>query len=162
MPRGFKLKNFANLLVIGWREWVSLPELGIDLIKAKIDTGARTSALHAFDVKVISKNRKKMVRFKIHPDQKDATKVVKAIGELVEMRQIRNSGGSLSLRPVIRTAVTLGIFSWKIELTLINRDEMGFRMLLGREALRGHLLVNPAHGYLLGKRFKKKKKARKI
>lgn len=139
------------LLQIGWREWVSLNDLGIKKIKAKIDTGARTSALHAYDVHEYIEGTKKMVRFKVHPKQKNTLFVKYAKAEVVDKRLVRDSGGNVTLRPVILTTIMVGELSWKIEITLVNRDQMGFRMLLGRQALRGHLLVNPEKSYLLGK-----------
>lgn len=135
---------------------MALPELNIAKIKAKIDTGARTSALHAFDVEEFTYKNRKMVRFKVHPGQRDTGKVVKAEAVLVDKRKVKNSGGSVSLRPVILTPITVGMMSWRIELTLVNRDDMGFRMLLGREAVRGHLLVNPGRSFLLGKPMRSK------
>jgi len=140
-----------HLLVIGWREWVCLKDLGITKIKAKIDTGARTSALHAYDVHEYKEGQRNMVRFKVHPTQKNTLSVKYAKAEIVEKRLVRDSGGKVTLRPVILTTVQVGELQWKIELTLVNRDQMGFRMLLGRQALRGHLLVNPQKSYLFGK-----------
>lgn len=150
-----KPRFYKDLMVIGWREWVCLPELNIRYVKAKIDTGARTSALHAYDVKEYKSGRKTMVQFKVHPVQKNQNLSVKCVGELVEKRKIKDSGGTVTLRPVIRTPITIGDLTWEIELTLINRDEMGFRMLLGRAAIKGHLLVNPGRSHLLGYRVKK-------
>ena len=140
--------RYKKLLVIGWREWIALPEIGLPAIKAKVDTGAKTSALHAYDIEEYVQGRTKMVRFKVHPHQRDAKSVVKASAILVEKRTVRDSGGKKTLRPVIRTKIKVGDMSWDIELTLTNRDEMGFRMLLGREALKGHLLVNPSKSFI--------------
>jgi hypothetical protein len=137
-----------QLPVIGWREQVLLPQLGITGIKAKIDTGARSSALHAFDLETFEQNGRSMVRFKVHPYQKNARDTVIAEAELVEYRHVRNSGGVQQLRPVIHTPVRLGQQEWEIELTLTNRDVMGFRMLLGRQAVRNHFLVDPGHSFL--------------
>jgi hypothetical protein len=145
---------YADLLVIGWREWLGFPELGIKNIKAKIDTGARTSALHAFDIEPFVKKGKKYVAFKVHPFQKDWKSVTRCVAEMVDERSIKDSGGRSSMRPVISTRIKIGELSWMIEVTLINRDEMGFRMLIGREAIRGHLLVNPGNSFLLGLRVK--------
>ena len=139
------------LHVVGWREWVSLTDLGISRIKAKVDTGARTSALHAYDVHEYTDGHRTMVRFKVHPFQKNTHSVRFARAEVVDKRLIRDSGGRVTLRPVILTTVRVGDLNWVIELTLVNRDQMGFRMLLGRQALRGNLLVNPQKSYLLGK-----------
>jgi hypothetical protein len=142
------MKAQKILPVIGWREWLDLPELGIKTIKAKIDTGARSSALHAFHVEAFERDRQNMVRFQVHPKQRN-NYTISTEAELLEWRQVRNSGGQTQLRPVIRTTVKLGSQQWAIELTLTNRDVMGFRMLLGREALRKRFLVNPGRSYLL-------------
>jgi hypothetical protein len=151
---------YPQLHVIGWREWISLPDIKIGFIKAKIDTGARTSALHAYDIEEVIINRKHHVRFKVHPMQKNVERVIKAEALLVEKRLVRDSSGNESLRPVIMTDVVIGNLRWQIELTLVNRDQMGFRMLLGREAVRGHLLVNPARSFILGKTKKVKTKSK--
>jgi hypothetical protein len=137
-----------QLSVIGWREQLALPDLGITEVKAKIDTGARSSALHAFDVEIFECDGKPMVRFKVHPYQRDAHRTVTAEAELLDQRQVRNSGGQVQVRPVIQTPVELGGDRWLIELTLTNRDVMGFRMLLGRQALRGRFLVDVSRSFL--------------
>jgi hypothetical protein len=142
------MKAQKILPVIGWREWLDLPELGIKTIKAKIDTGARSSALHALHVEAFERDRQNMVRFQVRPKQRN-NDTISTEAELLEWRQVRNSGGQTQLRPVIRTTVKLGSQQWAIELTLTNRDVMGFRMLLGREALRKRFLVNPGRSYLL-------------
>jgi hypothetical protein len=138
-----------QLLVIGWREWLNLPDLDITAIKAKIDTGARSSALHAFHIQQIERDKLKIIRFQVHPYQRDNHYTITAEAELLEWREVRNSGGHTQLRPVITTTLELGGQKWPIELTLTNRDVMGFRMLLGREALRSKFLVNPGKSYLL-------------
>ncbi len=135
--------------VIGWREWVSLPELGIERIKAKIDTGARTSALHAFNIEVYKKGGQEWVRFDIHPYQKNDTEIQTCTCPVRDIRVITNSGGSRERRIVIESQLTAGTLSWLIELTLTNRDQMGFRMLLGRAALKGRFLVNPGSSFCL-------------
>ncbi len=135
--------------VIGWREWVALPELGVDRIKAKIDTGARTSAIHAFDIEVYKKGGQEWVRFAIHPYQKNDTDIQTCICPVRDIRVITNSGGSREQRVVIETQLTIGNLSWPIEMTLTNRDEMGFRMLLGRTAMKGRFLVDPGKSFCL-------------
>ncbi|MEQ9233699.1 ATP-dependent zinc protease family protein [Coleofasciculus sp. E2-BRE-01] len=137
-----------SLSIIGWRERVALPDLGIAQIKAKIDTGARSSALHAFDVETFSRDDKTMVRFKVHPYQRDTHRTVSAEAELIDQRQVRNSGGHAQLRPVIQTMVELNGERWLIELTLTNRDVMGFRMLLGRQAVRKRFLVDAGRSFV--------------
>jgi hypothetical protein len=134
--------------VVGWREWVALPDLGIDRIKAKIDTGARSSSLHAYDMKRFRRRGASMIRFKVHPIQREFRTVVEAEAELVDLRKVRSSSGVQTLRPVIATHLEMGDRTWSIEITLVRRDAMGFRMLLGRQALRGHALVDPGRSFL--------------
>lgn len=144
--------RFSTSNLIGWKEFVALPQLKVDRIKAKIDTGARSSAIHAFNIQELSKNGTKIIRFQIHPIQRDDETIITTEAELLEYRQIRNSGGVAQLRPVIKTNVKLGKQIWSIELSLTNRDEMGFRMLLGREAVRNKFLVNPGKSFLQSRR----------
>ncbi|MEY2406918.1 MAG: hypothetical protein QOH64_3358 [Acidimicrobiaceae bacterium] len=132
--------------VIGWREWVGLPDLGVDWMKAKVDTGARSSSLHAWDVEIDGD----VVRFNVHPVQDDDEVVVQAEAELVEHRDVRSSNGDVEVRPVIRTVALLRGERIPIELTLSRRDEMGFRMLLGRSAVRRRFLVDPGRSFLGG------------
>jgi hypothetical protein len=142
----------GGLEQVGWREWVALPDIGIARIKTKVDTGARSSTLHAFDIEIHSMQDKTIVTFKIHPIQRNYRRVIAAQADLYDERYVRNSGGQSQLRPVILTTLCLGQHTWPIELTLTNRDAMGFRMLLGRQAIRGKFLVNPARSYLQGSR----------
>jgi hypothetical protein len=144
-------RHSSDAPLIGWREWVGLPSLGVAEIKAKIDTGARSSALHAYDLERFERGGRAFVRFKIHPYQRSTRRCVEAESELRGLRQVRNPGGQVEQRPVIETEITLGGEAWTIELTLTNRDEMGFRMLLGRQALRRRFLINPARSFLIGK-----------
>lgn len=140
--------KISSLELIGWKEFVTLPQLKVERVKAKIDTGARSSAIHAFNIEEFSKNGIKIIRFQIHPIQRNDEKIITTEAELLEYRQIRNSGGVAQLRPVIKTNVMLGKQIWSIELSLTNRDEMGFRMLLGRQAVRNKFLVNPGKSFL--------------
>lgn len=140
------------LAVVGWREWSSLPELGIARIKVKVDTGARTSALHAFDTEELDRGGEPWIRFKIHPLQRDARTTVEAEARMIDRRAVRSSSGRVTLRPVIRTRIVVGDESWPIEVTLVRRDLMGFRMLLGRQALRKRFLVDPDRSFLMGKK----------
>ena len=135
-------------LIIGWREIITLPQLGIEQIKAKIDTGARSSALHAFSIKQIESNGKQIIRFQVHPIQRNNQITISTEAELLGYRQVRNSGGIAQLRPVIMTEIELGEKQWSIELTLTNRDVMGFRLLLGRQAVRNKFLVDPGGSFL--------------
>ena len=147
------LSNTSNSpKVIGWREVVVLPQLGIDKIKVKIDTGARSSALHAFNIREFKRDGKDFVRFQVHPLQRDRITTVTSEAELLEYRKVRNSGGVAQLRPVIMTEIKLGDSSWSIELTLTNRDVMGFRMLLGRQAVRNKFLIDPGRSFLQSRR----------
>jgi hypothetical protein len=152
-------------LIVGWREWLVLPELGIDSIKAKVDTGARTSALHAFDIEIVRKGEERWVKFKVHPWQRDIHRVVETRAPLIEQRLVRNSSGLEERRPVVGTVVEIMGHRWPIELTLTRRDVMGFRMLLGREAVRGYALVDPGGSFLTGippRERRKGKRARKL
>ena len=135
---------------IGWREWVALPELGIPAIKAKIDTGARSSALHAYAIRRTTEAGVPWVTFKVHPLQRAPHVTVEARARLLGERRIRSSSGLLTVRAVIETTMVLGDRSFPIELTLVRRDLMGFRMLVGRQALRGRVVVNPARSFLAG------------
>lgn len=146
----------ASKHVLGWREWAALPELGVDAIKAKLDTGARTSSLHAFDLIRFERDGRPMVRFEVHPRQRSAVGAVEIEAEMVDERWVRNSGGLRELRPVIETDVEIGDDRWTIELTLSRRDEMGFRMLLGRQALRPRALVDPGRSFRAGRRPQKR------
>lgn len=133
--------------IIGWREWVCLPALGISAIKAKIDTGATTSSLHAIHIERFRRDGKDYARFEVHPYQRNSRKTVQAEAPLVEYRSVRSSSGHESSRPVILTRIELFEEEWSIELTLANRDQMGFRMLIGRRAMKKRFLVDPGASY---------------
>jgi len=141
----------SNLPVIGWREWVSLPDLGVPTIKAKVDTGARTSALHAYNIERFEQDAIDRVRFKIHPVQRSKTETVHAEATVHDVRSVRSSSGKAQERIVIVTPLTVLGQTWEIELTLARRDKMGFRMLLGRQAIRRRMLVDPGASYAGGK-----------
>lgn len=138
-------------VTVGWREWVALPALQIPAIKAKIDTGARTSALHAFDLEPVEANGEQMVRFAVHPLQRRQDVTVTCVARVVDRRTVTNSGGQSEERYVIETPIRIGAAEWLIEVTLTNRKEMKFRMLLGRTAMRKRILVNPGRSYQMGR-----------
>jgi hypothetical protein len=140
-----------EIVTIGWREWISLPDLDLPKIKAKIDTGARTSCLHAFSVVPFEKEGKEWVRFGIHPHQDDIETEVFSEAAVIDKRIVSDSGGHKEERYVIATNIMLADQRWLIEITLTNRDTMLFRMLLGRTAMENRLVVNPGESFLLGK-----------
>jgi len=140
------------MIVIGWREWLALPDLKVGQIKAKIDTGARTSALHADEVEFFRRRRRDYVRFVVLPTQRSSAGAITTTTPLLDQRRVRSSNGQLERRPVIETSIELAGQCWEIELTLTSRDVMGFRMLLGRQAMRGQIMVDPAKSYLAGRR----------
>ncbi len=142
--------------IIGWREWVSLPDLRLGAVKAKIDTGAKTSSLHAFDIELEEAEAKTYVRFKVHPLQRDESIVVACRALLVDRRQVTDSGGHREERFVIRTTLILAGHKKKIELTLTNRESMKYRMLIGRAALK-HLYIDPCQSYLAGKSLRQRR-----
>lgn len=138
-------------MTIGWREWLVLPELKIPAIKAKVDTGARTSALHAFLVEPFSKGDQQMVRFGVHPLQKRLDVEIFCEAPIKDFREISDSGGHREMRYVIETVILIGDVPRLVEMTLTNRDNMKFRMLLGRTAMVG-LQVIPDQSYLTGRK----------
>jgi len=140
--------NF-KLLTVGWREWVHLPDLGINYIKAKVDTGARTSALHTFMLTPYRKNGVHRVKFMVHPFQNTNDIVKECDLEIMDQRNVTDSGGHKEERYFVQTSLFMGEQQWTIEMTLTNRDNMRFRMLLGRTAMKNRIIVDPAKSYLV-------------
>lgn len=141
---------------IGWREWIALPDLGIEKIKVKIDTGARSSVLHTEELSFFKAKGQKKVRFAIYPIQRNNRKKIIAEAHFLGFRYVRSSSGHEETRPVIQTNLEINGLSWPIEITLTNRDIMGFRMLLGRKALKGFVIL-PNRSFLLNKKIIYKK-----
>lgn len=148
--------NSWALPVIGRLEEVALPDLNVKKLVAKVDSGAKTSALHAEELEFFKKGRKKMVRFRIYPDKRGKLPGGLVTAQVIGERWVKSSLGFSTLRPVISTKLVLGNEAWSIEVTLVNRDLMGYRMLLGREAITKRYLIDVSHTFL--QRSKKKKK----
>ena len=151
-------KTSDQRLIVGWREWAQLPEFGVELIKVKIDTGAKTSAIHAFDISPFTYMGNDWVQFDIHPIQDNDLIIHTCACPLVDYRWITSSTGHRQRRFVIQTSLRIGGFSSRIEISLANRDEMGFRMLIGRNALKDDVLVDPNHSFLLSHKLSLTKK----
>jgi len=141
---------------IGWREWVSFPDIGIEKIKAKVDTGARTSALHAFNIEEYSVDGQQKVRFKLHPLQKNNDFIVICEANVFDTRLVTDSGGHCEKRFVIETPIKIGNNTFPIEVTLTDRDTMKFRMLLGRTALEDRFIVDSSLSYVVSKKYSTK------
>lgn len=135
-------------IVVGWREWVGLTELNADWVKAKVDTGARTSALHVTNLEIFKRRGKDFASFNIHPIQHSILPSISCRAKIIDFRRVTTSGGVTNVRPVIKSIVTLGTLQRTIEITLVNRDVMGFRMLLGRQALRSQFVVDPGRSFV--------------
>jgi hypothetical protein len=136
---------------IGWREWVSMPELGVIEVKAKVDTGADNSSLHAFDIERFESNGIDMVRFEIHPRQRKRKPSISCVANVVGERKVKNPGGRMEIRPVIRTTLIVAGERLEALVNLTTRDEMTFRMLLGRRTVRRHFVVDPGRSYIGGR-----------
>ncbi|MDI9246176.1 ATP-dependent zinc protease [Marinobacter sp. CHS3-4] len=147
---GPALNSIEDKMPLGWREWVSLPEFDIGRIKAKVDTGARTSCLHTFRTEPYTLDGQRRVKFWVHPVQNDLHQVVECDAPILDERNVSDSGGHKELRLVIETRLIIGGEEWPIEMTLTNRDSMRFRMLLGRTAMAGRAFVVPECSYLAG------------
>lgn len=141
--------------VLGWREWVSLPGLHIDRIKAKVDTGARTSALHAFALRPFTESGQPKIQFDIHPIQHNVKDRITCVANIIDKRIVTDSGGHEEERYVIETPIYIAGQTWSIEITLAEREDMLFRMLLGRSALRKRFIINPARSFVSSRQIKK-------
>lgn len=150
----------SDKFVIGSEEWCALTELNIPAIKARVDSGAKTSSLHALNIQSFKKNGEQWVRFELNPIQHDGKTVVHCEAKVIDTRVIKSSSGDKERRYVIKTSLTLNDSKWDIELTLTNRDSMGYRMLLGREAMMSRILVDPESGFLCG--YKSKEELSKL
>jgi len=159
LPAANATGGSGDKLVLGWREWLALPAFGIDYIKAKIDTGARTSALHAFYLEPFERDGMPWIRFGIHPKQGNSAEVVHCEAAVADRRTVTDSGGHEEERYVIQTPVKLGEQVIMTEITLTDRENMRFRMLLGRTAMRGQFMVDPERSYLI--RARPRRKSRK-
>lgn len=136
---------------LGWREWVSLPDLGVEWIKAKVDTGARTSSLHAVRLEQFERAGEPWIRFDVLPWQRSDADPVRVEAPLLETREVKSSTGDAQIRPVIRTTVRIGEHDHMVDVTLTDRTDMRFRMLLGRVAIKADYIVNPGRSYRTGK-----------
>lgn len=143
--------NSENLKVLGWREWVALPALGIPAIKAKIDTGARSSALHAASVEPFDRDDEEWVKFRIHPVRSRPEIAVEGRARILDRRVVSDSGGHREERIFVRTPLVAGALEWPIEINLTDRETMLFPMLLGRTAMSGRVCVDPSRSYVLGR-----------
>lgn len=138
--------------IIGWKEWFAFEELGLPAINGKIDTGAKTSSLHAFNIDTFVKNGREFVEFQIHPLQKNQKIIRTCIAPIIDHRYVSDSGGKKEKRYVIESEIFIGEIKTKIEITLANRDSMTFRMLLGREALKKmNMVVDVSKSFAQGK-----------
>ncbi len=140
----------SDKIVVGSEEWCALPLLGIPAIKARVDSGARTSAIHAFNIKAFKRGLVSWVSFEVHPLQNNRRTIVRCEAEVLDKRVVKSSSGIAEKRYVIKTTLEHDGKNWPIEMTLTNRDSMGYRMLLGREAMIGRILVDPAASFLGG------------
>lgn len=148
--RTVKKKTVAKT-TIGWREWIRLPDLCETPINAKVDTGAQTSALHAFRLRIQGDPGSQVATFVMHPHQRTIRDSVSVTTDVIGFRKVRSSNGRIERRPVIRADAVLGDVAFPIELTLTRRDEMGFRMLLGRSAVSKRFVIDPARSYVTGR-----------
>lgn len=143
LKAAYPVHRTPSPLVLGWQEWIALPELGLPALKAKVDTGAKTSALHTHAIEAFGTSTRPMVRFTVRPDPKRSDLEITVAAPVIDRREVTSSNGERELRFVIATHVWIGAYSWPIEVTLANRESMTYRMLLGRQAIRPNMLVDP-------------------
>jgi len=136
----------TSRLIVGWQEWVALPDLGLPALKAKIDTGARTSALHTHMIEPYGASKRPRVRFSVRPRPNAGLEII-ATADVIDRREVTSSNGVRELRYVIMTRLSLGGRIWPIEVTLTNREHMTYRMLIGRQAIRSDMLVDCATSF---------------
>lgn len=149
-PMRRKKKSIHDRPIIGWREKVAFPELGVETINAKIDTGARTSAIHAFKIEECELDGVPAVSFKLHPKQRRKKPEISCCVPITDRRVVTSSNGQRQKRYTITTNLVIGVYTWPIELTLTDRDDMTYRLLIGREALRNRFLIDASGSYKLG------------
>jgi hypothetical protein len=137
-------------IIIGWREWVSLPDIHLPVVKAKVDTGAKTSSLHAFNIEPFYDRSRLRVSFQVHPLHGRKDIVVNCTADVVDFRSVSDSGGHREKRYVIMTHLQIGDLNFPIEVTLANRESMTHKMLIGRAAMK-LLMIDPVRAFLLGK-----------
>jgi len=142
----------AEAVTLGWEEWVSLPRLNLPAIQAKVDTGAKTSALHATDIQLIEQSNKTFAKFTVHPVPSRLEVKVECMAPVIDQRVVISSNGEQERRYVIETDLEIGKVRWKVEITLANRDQLAYRMLIGRQALRTGVIIDPSKSYCQGKR----------
>lgn len=150
--------NSKEMLIVGWREWISLPDLNLMQIKAKMDTGAKTSSLHAVNIEEFTHYGWDYVRFEVHPDQEDLSVTKMCEARIMDRRIVKSSCGEREKRPFIKTSLFIGGRHIQIELNLSNREHMGVPILIGREAMTPGVLVNPSKKFILGRRKKSRSK----
>jgi len=144
------MTNQDNKIIVGSEEWFSFPSLGVPAIKARVDSGAKTSSMHAFNIHKFRRDGESWVSFEVHPLQNDRRTVIRCERPVIDKRVVKSSSGLSETRYVISATIKSGAEIWDIELTLANRDSMGYRMLLGREAMNGRMLVDPSLSFCLG------------
>ena len=140
-----------NKVIIGWQEIVALPQINLPALRVKVDTGAKTSSLHAENIKYFTEGEIEYITFDVHPVQKNKDIVIHCQAPLSDKRNVKSSSGYKENRPMIKTNIKIGDYVFEIDLNLTKRDYMGFRMLLGRDAMKGNIVIDPEHKFLHGR-----------